>query len=283
MLKRRYRAARYVFDVTTDPTYTSLVEGLLAPFSLCEEVATSGAPHYRLTYQPKEVEPYRLFLDGAELLGQTILSGPIDRLLWEVHQAAIKCLDGLLALHAGAVSLGGRGLLLPAGPGSGKTTLVAGLVRAGCQYLSDDMALIEPSTARLLPFPRPLLMSESSIGLLPGLAGRLSPELDERASGKRQVHPASLRPDPIGTPVPVAGVIFPRYEPGSETALEPISRAAAVVEMIANSFNFAKVGGGALQLLADTMENGFAYRMRVGRLSDAIAATMAQLAANGTP
>ena len=41
---------------------------------------------------------------------------------------------------AGSVACRGRGLILPAPSGGGKTTLVAGLVAAGFDYLSDEVA-----------------------------------------------------------------------------------------------------------------------------------------------
>src|SRR6266576_744062 len=69
-----------------------------------------------------------------------------DYLLWDVNARTIERTDGYLAIHAAAASLGGAGILLPAPPDSGKTTTVAGLVRAGCSYLTDEAALVDPET-----------------------------------------------------------------------------------------------------------------------------------------
>ena len=46
-------------------------------------------------------------------------------------------------VHAGAVGWNGRAIVLPGQTRSGKTTLVAALVRAGATYYSDEYAVID--------------------------------------------------------------------------------------------------------------------------------------------
>ena len=48
---------------------------------------------------------------------------------------------------------------------------------AGCEYLSDEVALVDLESGMLHPFPRALGMSQRSIGFIPGLLERLPPEL----------------------------------------------------------------------------------------------------------
>lgn len=56
-------------------------------------------------------------------------------------------------VHAGVVGWRGRAIVLPGPSHSGKTTLVAALLRRGASYLSDEYAVIDPS-GRVHPYPR---------------------------------------------------------------------------------------------------------------------------------
>jgi hypothetical protein len=68
-----------------------------------------------------------------------------------VAEAAPRC----LFVHAGVVGWRGRAIIFPGRSWSGKTTLVAELVRAGATYYSDEYALLDPR-GRVHPYARPL-------------------------------------------------------------------------------------------------------------------------------
>ena len=57
-------------------------------------------------------------------------------------------------------------MLLPAAPGSGKTTLCAGLSLRGWRLLSDEFGLIRPGTTDLVPVPRPMALKNESIDVI---------------------------------------------------------------------------------------------------------------------
>jgi hypothetical protein len=64
-------------------------------------------------------------------------------------------------VHAGVVSLDGRGLLLPGPSFSGKTTLVAALVGEGAVYYSDEFAVLD-ACGLVHPYPRRLSLRTGS-------------------------------------------------------------------------------------------------------------------------
>jgi hypothetical protein len=70
------------------------------------------------------------------------------------HQIAIEA-PGLTFVHAGVVDVGGCGIVIPGRSYSGKSVLVAELVRLGATYVSDEYAVIDRN-GRLLPFAKPL-------------------------------------------------------------------------------------------------------------------------------
>ena len=63
-------------------------------------------------------------------------------------------------VHAGVVGWKGRAILFPGKTLSGKTTLVAELVRAGANYLSDEYAVLDMA-GRVHPFRKPLSVRAS--------------------------------------------------------------------------------------------------------------------------
>jgi hypothetical protein len=70
--------------------------------------------------------------------------------------------ESFLFVHAGAVALDGRAIVIPGASFSGKTTLVAELVRAGAQYLSDEFTLIDDD-GLVHPYPKPLSIRSGGI------------------------------------------------------------------------------------------------------------------------
>lgn len=69
-----------------------------------------------------------------------------------------------LFVHAGVVEWRGQAILIPGRSRSGKTTLVAALVRAGANYYSDEFAVLD-GLGRVHPWARPLRIRRP--GLLP--------------------------------------------------------------------------------------------------------------------
>ena len=71
-----------------------------------------------------------------------------------------------LVIHSATLERGGRALLMPAPPGSGKSTLCAALVARGWRLLSDEFALVDPATGLLVPVPRPVALKDASIDVI---------------------------------------------------------------------------------------------------------------------
>ena len=89
---------------------------------------------------------------------------------------AILCFQrGLLPLHASAVDIGGRVLLLSGISGAGKSTLAAAFSARGYRLLSDDLCALEVQEGqplRILPaFPRVKLWRDSAEQLQVAFAG----------------------------------------------------------------------------------------------------------------
>jgi len=272
-MKAGYRMIGYACRVRTDlPDVMRLVRELLSPF----EVSGLEGPEYRLERiaDPADPNPFRLTVDDREAHRVATSLGLVDELLWELNRAAIPTAPGV-AVHAGAVSLEGRGVVLPAPMDSGKTTLTAGLVAAGFSYLSDEAALIAPDTGELLAYPKPLWLSPGSVGAVDGLRGRVMPEYRELGRMRTYVRPDDLRAGAVGSACPVALVVAPRFLATSPVRLEPMSRAATLMCLAENSFNLRELGGRGLEQLRRSVVGAHGYRLTHGDLDEAVAKILA--------
>ncbi len=189
-----------------------------------------------------------------------------------------------MQIHAGAV-LGSTGCwLLPGAPGRGKTTLTAALVRGGLAYLSDEVALLEPRTLGVRPVPLAFTVKpgavESLVPLYPGLS-KLA--VHQREDGRRVRYlppPAgSIAPDRPGGH-PVAGLLFPRFEPGSAISLDPLDPLEALRRLLESCLSLPEALTTArVERLVRWMRGLAAFEVRMGPLEEAVSALGALLGA----
>jgi hypothetical protein len=91
--------------------------------------------------------------------------------------------EGRLFVHAGAVSWGDIGIVIPGRSRSGKTTLVRALVEAGAVYYSDEFAVLD-AEGRMHPYALPLSIRA---GDMPH-GGRIPVETVGGRTGTQPVH-----------------------------------------------------------------------------------------------
>lgn len=140
------------------------------------------------------------------------------------HDLAERARDGI-AIHAAAVALAGRGVLLPGRPEAGKTTLAAWLASRGFDYLTDELAFVPDATALVIGLVRPLNVRPASRFAWQAAAPTRSGLVLE-GNDFDLVHPSLLGRSPL-EPVPLSAVILPQHDPGRPSALRAIGRAEA--------------------------------------------------------
>lgn len=190
---------------------------------------------------------------------------------WAINWEIMLHLPRFYEVHAGVLEVDGQGVILPAAPGSGKTTLTAALAARGWRYLSDEFALIDPETLSLHPYPKALCVKEGSFDALERV-GLLAKPRREYLKGKKGkvtfISPNGLGPGAIGGCCPVRHIIFCRYEPNARPVLTPISRAAAVLRLTQQSFNFLKFRSRGIEILAGVVRGAQCYELLAGPLEE---------------
>ena len=168
-----------------------------------------------------------IFLDGKPFRYVPRLSmlGPIVKAsLWH---AAVSAHDFLFYVHAGVVGTESGCILLPAAPGSGKSSLTAALVHSGFRYFSDEVALIQRATYLVPPVQLAICVKSTGWDLM----ARFHPNVPTlRVHGREDGKLVRYIPPPMhaARPAPVSHIIFPHYDGDAPTELKPIARSEAL-------------------------------------------------------
>lgn len=124
---------------------------------------------------------------------------------------AVLGMTHLVAIHSAVIAFNGSVLLVPAVSEGGKSTLTRAAAAAGAAVLSDEYALVDPTTGLVTGWHRPIRI---------------------RTVGGGQERIDLARPS---DPLPVGLVAAITYEPGATSSWTDISGSAATLELLANT------------------------------------------------
>src|SRR3954463_8359945 len=116
-----------------------------------------------------------LYIDHARVARDHTIEPCLDALERDARHTVAALSPQRVFVHAGVVGWGGGAIVIPGASFSGKTTLVAELVRRGATYYSDEYAAIDRH-GRVHPFAKPLSIrgdGERSPEGLGGTGGRV--------------------------------------------------------------------------------------------------------------
>lgn len=192
---------------------------------------------------------------------------------WGLNWCITNRAHRYLIVHAGVVERDGRALLLPAYPGSGKSTLTAGLLHRGFRLLSDEHALLDPGDGRIVPVPRPVSLKNESIAIIKSLGGELAfgPTFHDTEKGDvthfRPCEDSVRRADERALP---AWVVFPKFVRGGSHCLEPVAKAAAMMEIVDNSINYGVLASDGFRTLARLVDESACLALDYDDLTKAL-------------
>lgn len=207
----------------------------------------------RLIYKRNSVEAYR----GS-------LSGVLHYALWDLHGLVPRWARDFLFVHAGSVTREGRALVLPAPASRGKSTLVTALLLAGFEYLSDEVAALDPVSGDAYAFPKRIALDQDALRFFPGLEARIQ---DREGSGvelpKRHIPPEDVGAA-VGSPGPVRWIVFLSPDHEGRARLAPVGAAEAVERLAASCLNLYRYGERGVVLLSRVAQCADAYELAGG-------------------
>lgn len=276
---RWYAAVGHVFRVRCpDPTVLRTVEEALTALP----AGAAPGTEYALTPQPDAGRPDELWVLSGGPEAAWTASSPrrlLSLLLGRVNRAVVRdSTDDHVLLHAAAAERDGRAVVLAAPMESGKTTTVAGLVRAGWGYYTDEAVAVRRADGLLSPYAKPLSVDPGSWGVL----ADLSPGRVEGFTDQWQVPVTGLPGGRVAEPLRVSAVVLPRYRAGGGTALRPLSRADALVTVLGCTFGLQDDPLAGLAVAAAVVAGAQCWSLAVDDLHRAVA-LLEEVAAGADP
>jgi hypothetical protein len=257
------------------PIVADGVEALYADHRLLDSASTFADFHVSLTYGRRFPKPVCVFETDGYMPFTPLAAGEAYAFLeWGLNWCVTSYCHNWITLHSAVLERNGRVLIMPAPPGSGKSTLCAALMFNGWRLLSDEMALIDPSTGLVTPSPRPVSLKNQSIDIVRKMAPDvvMGPVAFDTLKGNvahmrvpvdslQRAHEAALP----------AWVVFPRYVAQAPAALVPRGKAVSFMQLADNSFNQGIQGRSGFEALSDLIARCDCYDFTYGHLDEAIA------------
>ena len=249
----------------------------------CADVATAFAPLAAPARAPKGTSAQvRLALfraGGAYVLTcddhvvDRIAAAPATRWVLVRHLVAMARNRSWLALlHAGGVGLRAGCLLLCGDSGAGKSSLLAGLVHAGLPFVADDIVPLEQRSGLVWPVRLAISIKRGSWPVIGGLFPELARAPVVRFAGRsmRFLWPDARIVASDSAGYPAAAVLFPQYVADAPATLIRLDPAASLALLGEGGSVLPSTDAGLEEFLAWWYRLP-AYRLRYGRLEDAVA------------
>lgn len=198
---------------------------------------------------------------------------------WGANWLIGRRCNHLLLLHAGVVERDGFALVMPALPGSGKSTLTAALSLRGWRLLSDEFGAFDLQQQTFRPALKPVALKNNSIAVIrafePGV--ELGPEFPKTRKGTvahLAAGPAAVAR--VHEPARPGAVVLPRWQAGATTRLEPVQAQMAFSSLAFNAFNYALCGAAGFEAVVSLAQQCPAWQLTYSDLDNALATLLAQ-------
>lgn len=185
---------------------------LLPPFVRCDVPADAAQIALEMI---EEKGGFAICINAQRISSAIDSGGAALAAVKALDDAVVANLRNLRAVHAGAVSLKGKALLIPGSTHAGKSSLVAELIRRGGELLSDEYALVDEE-GRIHSYPRPMLLRNGS------------PQ-------QSLVLPQDLNASFAHRPVPARWIMALDYDPQTGWNIKEISQGEAVMLLLCNT------------------------------------------------
>lgn len=199
---------------------------------------------------------------------------PLPLLEWGANWLIGRRMNDTLLLHAGVVERDGLSLVMPALPGSGKSTLTAALSLRGWRLLSDEFGAFDLRSGRFQATLKPVALKNASIDVIrrfePSAAlGPLFPK-----TRKGLVAHLAASADAVGKihqQAAPGAFVLPKWQAGHPTRWEPLGAQALFPALAFNAFNYPITGEAGYGEAIAWVRRCPAWQLVYSDLDDAVA------------
>ena len=214
---------------------------------------------------------FALDVDGVEQSHGLTLANLLQNCVVRLNSYAVSEPSSVL-LHAAGAQRSNTTIVFPAISESGKSTLLAGLIRTGFDYMSDEAISIDWDTLTANPYPKPISLDPGAFSLFADWAPNYGAGHIATQDAQWHVPATAVSQCVIGRPGAIDLLVFPHYDPRQPTSLVQLSKGYALAELTKNTFRFNQQPRRSLDCLAEIVRRARSYRMAMNDLPSAVRA-----------
>ncbi|MGI8467817.1 MAG: hypothetical protein ACR2N3_05125 [Pyrinomonadaceae bacterium] len=213
-------------------------------------ISFAEATHRFRFERNSETGKFAVYKEDEVLSENSDLKASMDLLASKIRLTVAEFAKRVIFLHAGVVGFNNRAVIIPGKSFAGKTTLVAEFAKKGCEYFSDEYALID-RRGMAHPFPKTLSLR----GIVDDYT-QVDFEV-EKLGGRRAVKPS-----------PVGCILVAEYRKKSKSRLSEASPGAGLMASIANSISIRQNPKFVIEVLNRAVRQSVVLKAERGEASD---------------
>lgn len=201
---------------------------------------------------------------------------PLDQALpmfeWGLNWCISNHIHTHLISHAAVIEKDGKAVIMPGAPGSGKSTLCAGLMLSGYRLLTDELAVIDPEDLLLTSLCRPINLKNESIDLIKKAFPEavFSRTVNDTAKGTVSLLKPSGSSFQHDDRAEAVAIVFPKYSHEESCRLQRLDKGQAFMQLAEQSFNYSLLGERGFNILSRLIERCDCYSLGYGTLDESI-------------
>lgn len=203
-----------------------------------------------------------LYQDEVRLARTPDLDSMFETLESDLRLFVAELAKHRVFVHAGVVGWKGQAIVIPGRSYSGKSTLVAELVRAGATYYSDEYAVLD-ARGRVHPFSKPLELRE------------------EGEFRQTKITVAELGGHSGTKPLPVGLVLVTQFKNGARWRPRKLTAGKGVLEMLFNTVSARRSPERAMATLQRVTAQAEVLKGVRGNAADVVSAVLKRVEGNG--
>lgn len=224
----------------------------------------------------------RFFADGEPAFSALPAEQGFHMVEWGLNWAVSTMAHPYLSYHAAVLERDGRALVMPAPPGSGKSTLTAALAHSGWRLMSDEITLYELNSRQVRGMGRPVNLKNVSIDLIRQFAPQAQltrpvPDTTKGTLALMKAPPESVAR--VMEPARPAWIMTPQYRAGAAPTLHELPKARMLLLLAEQAFNYDLHGRNGFEATADLVDGCACLEFEYSSLPEAVA-YLDQLAAS---